>query len=81
METQLVPLSRIAQRLSVRPSELVAMSRRREFPTIYSIGRVKRVDPQAVEEWLASRAETAIAEREDLAAHIARYGVLSPEVP
>lgn len=30
METQLVPLSRIAQRLSVRPSELVAKQERNE---------------------------------------------------
>lgn len=81
VDSKLVPLTRVAQRLSIKPSQLVAMSRRGEFPAIYTIGNMRRVDATAVAAWLDSRRESEIAKREEQAAHFARFGPLSPEVP
>lgn len=70
----LVPLTRIAQQLGVPPRVLVQMSREGSFVPIYSLGRCKRVDPEQVEKWLASRTERAIAEREEVADQLIRHG-------
>lgn len=73
----LIPLTRVAQRLGIPPRVLVQMSREGSFPAIYSLGRCKRVDPEQVETWLASRAERAIAEREAAADQLVRSGSCS----
>ncbi len=70
----LVPLSSVAGRLRIPTRVLTQMSREGRFPTIYSIGRYRRVDSEAVDRWLAEHTEQALAEREKAAAEYVRTG-------
>jgi predicted DNA-binding transcriptional regulator AlpA len=64
LPTDLIPLSSIAKRLSVRPSELVRLSISDGFPPIYRIGTATRVSESAVASWLQRRTAKAIAEQQ-----------------
>lgn len=59
MTDRLIPLGKVAARFSVRAAYLVELSARGEFPTTYNLGTSQqprwRVDPEAVERWLATR--------------------------
>jgi predicted DNA-binding transcriptional regulator AlpA len=59
--TDLTPLRTIAQRLGVRPSELVRLSAEDAFPPIFLIGKTHRVSESAVASWLERRTVKAIA--------------------
>lgn len=70
----LVPLSRVAKSLSVRPTLLVQMSQTGEFVDVVRIGRAWRVDPVAVDKWIEQNTARRLRARAEDAERLVRHG-------